>query len=86
VEGLNVSSNYREAIKFTCSHGGSAVWDGSICLIGPLNFLRMINSRGEVTPGAGSGGGGPWTQLVLLDVHVTPTGSGTREGTCVAIP
>ena len=57
VEELNVSSNYREAIKFTCSHGGSAVWDGSICLIGPLNFQRMINSRGEVTSGAGSGGG-----------------------------
>ena len=58
MEGLNVSSNYREAIKFTCSHGGSAAWDGSICLIGPLNFQRMINSRGEVTPGAGSRGGG----------------------------
>ena len=38
----------------------------------------MINSRGEVTPGAGSrggggGGGGAWIQLVLLDVHVTLT-------------
>ena len=42
-----------------------------------------------MTPGAGSrggggGGGGAWTQLVLLDVHVTLTGSVTREGACVA--
>ena len=47
VEGLNVSSNYREAIKFTSSHGGW--W---FCCVG------WFNSRGEVTPGAGSKGGG----------------------------